>query len=187
MVLLDPSDYTREIKELLERESRQEMERLLYVALTRARHTLVLAFDSELFAKKGGEIHSHSQLKWLKADKGEPNETAFANATSQLTPCNLTANDYKMRRKDTDQIDPKLPVGTISKTIAIKNASIFVRKLNPSGLPVDKIEERWTRDESLQLPRPAGAALRYGLWWHEFVQRLQFCSRPALWGSPTGG
>ena len=181
IVLLDPSDYTPEIKALLERESRQDMERLLYVALTRARHTLVLAFDSELFAKKGGEIHSHSQFKWLKADKGEANETAFANATSQLTPCNLTANNYKMRRKDADQIEPQVPVGTISKTVAIKNASIFVRKLNPSGLPVDKIEERWTRDESLQLPRPAGAALRYGLWWHEFVQRLSWNNGSEKW------
>jgi len=40
-----------EIQELIERENRQEMERLLYVALTRAQHTLVLAFDNELFAK----------------------------------------------------------------------------------------------------------------------------------------
>src|SRR5438067_10922887 len=74
VVLLDLSDATDEIQELLERENRKEMERLLYVALTRAQHTLVLAFDNELFAKASGEIHSHSQSKWLKADKNDVNE-----------------------------------------------------------------------------------------------------------------
>jgi len=181
MVLLDRSDYTGEVKDLLERESRQEMERLLYVALTRARHTLVLAFDNELFAKKGGEIHSHSQSKWLKADKGEPNETALANAAVEPASCRFTADYYKTRRKDTGQIEHKLPVGKISKAAAIGNASIFVRKLNPSGLPVDEIEERWTCDESLDLPRPAGAALRYGLWWHDFIQRLNWSNGSENW------
>jgi len=181
MVLLDRSDYTSEVKDLLERESRQEMERLLYVALTRARHTLVLAFDNELFAKKGGEIHSHSQSKWLKADKGEPNETALANAEIEPAPCGFTADYYKTRRKGTGQIDQKLPVEKISKAAAIGNASIFVRKLNPSGLPADEIEERWTRDESLDLPRPAGAALRYGLWWHDFIQRLNWGNGSENW------
>src|SRR5206468_1681279 len=79
-VLLDLSDATDEIQEWLERENRQEMERLLYVALTRAQHTLVLAFDNELFAKASGEIHSHSQSKWLKAGKTGVNEGAFASA-----------------------------------------------------------------------------------------------------------
>jgi ATP-dependent exoDNAse (exonuclease V) beta subunit len=181
MVLLDRSDYTSDVKDLLERESRQEMERLLYVALTRARHTLVLAFDNELFAKKGGEIHSHSQSKWLKADKGDPNETALANAAIEPASCGFTADYYKTRRKNTGQIEHKLPVKKISKTAAIANASIFVRKLNPSGLPVDETEDRWTRDESLDLPRPAGAALRYGLWWHDFIQRLNWSNGSETW------
>ena len=156
MVLLDRSDYTGDVKDLLEGESRQEMERLLYVALTRARHTLVLAFDNELFAKKGGEIHSHSQSKWLKADKGEPNETALANAAIEPASCGFTADYYETRRKNTGQIEHKLPVKKISKTAAIANASIFVRKLNPSGLPADEIEDRWNTRRIAGFASPGG-------------------------------
>ena len=188
MVLLDRSDYTSDVKDLLERESRQEMERLLYVALTRARHTLVLAFDNELFAKKGGEIHSHSQSKWLKADKGAPNETAFANAAIDPASCGITGDYYKTRRKDTGQTEHKLPVEKISKAAAIRNASIFVRKLNPSGLPVDEIEERWTRADRwiCRAPRAQHCVTVSG-----GTTRATFAvlSRPALSGrsEATGG
>src|SRR5207248_1878056 len=95
IVLLDLSDATDEIQELIERENRQEMERLLYVALTRAQHTLVLAFDNELFAMASGEIHSHSQSKWLKADKNEMNEAAFAAAPTEPASCALTTQRHE--------------------------------------------------------------------------------------------
>src|SRR5262249_4491718 len=67
-----------ECKVALELADRQEMERLLYVALTRARHTLVLTADPHFFVKANGSIHSHSQMKWLQADASEPNEQHFA-------------------------------------------------------------------------------------------------------------
>ena len=54
---------------------------------------------------------------------------------------------------------------------------------NPSGLPIEEIaavEERWKPNDLLRLPRPASPALRYGLWWHDFVQRLK-------WGNGEGG
>src|SRR6267378_1586278 len=116
IVLLDLSDATDEIQELLERENRQEMERLLYVALTRAQHTLVLAFDNELFAKTSGEIHSHSQSKWLKADKNDVNEAAFAAATTEPTLCALTTQRHQAKsRAKLDKIDIQLPGAKIGK------------------------------------------------------------------------
>src|SRR5882724_363697 len=174
IVLLDLSDATDEIQELLERENRQEMERLLYVALTRAQHTLVLAFDNELFAKASGEIHSHSQSKWLKADKNDVNETAFAAATTEPTLCALTTERHQARAgASIDKSDIQLPGAKIRKAVAIQNASVFVRKLNPSGLPSEEsaaLEE--IRYAPSQSPRSTSPALRYGLWWHDFVQRL---------------
>jgi ATP-dependent exoDNAse (exonuclease V) beta subunit len=174
IVLLDLSDTTDEIQELLERENRQEMERLLYVALTRAQHTLVLAFDNELFAKASGEIHSHSQSKWLKADKNQVNEAAFPALTTEPALCALTTQRHQAKsRAKLDKIDIQLPGAKIDKAVAIKNASVFVRKLNPSGLPS---EESAALDEiryaGSQSPRSTSPALRYGLWWHDFVQRL---------------
>jgi ATP-dependent exoDNAse (exonuclease V) beta subunit len=184
-VLLDFSDVTDEIDEELKHEERQEMERLLYVALTRARHTLVLAFDNELFAKASGELHKDSQTRWLKADKGELNEIAFASVVTEPVVCADTAQHHEAKSKaKLDRIDRGLPVTKIDKSAAIGNASVFVRKLNPSGLPVEEIaavEERWKPNDLLRLPRPASPALRYGLWWHDFVQRLKWDKGDGGW------
>ena len=195
IVLLDGSDMTEEIDELLERENRQEMERLLYVALTRAQHTLVLGFDNELFAKSSGEIHSHSQSKWLKADEIDVNAAAFANAATEPALCALTTEHHESRarvRARVDKSDIQLPDAKIDKASAIKSALVFVRKLNPSGLPSEEsaaLEEiRYASSLSSRSElatgrvRPSGGldrqlsktspALRYGLWWHDFVQKI---------------
>src|SRR5204863_8995658 len=188
VVLLDLSDATDEIQELIERENRQEMERLLYVALTRAQHTLVLAFDNELFAKASGEIHSHSQSKWLKADKTDVNDAAFAAAATEPTSCTVTTERHRARAgARLHEIDIQLPRAKIDTAIAIQNASVFVRKLNPSGLPSEEsaaLEEiKYAPSTS---PRSTSPALRYGLWWHDFIQRIPWsCSDDALSPSNT--
>jgi ATP-dependent helicase/nuclease subunit A len=204
IVLLDLSDATDEIQELLERENRQEMERLLYVALTRAQHTLVLAFDNELFAKASGEIHSHSQSKWLKADKNDVNEPAFARIGVEPASCANTAEHHRAgARARIDKSDIQLPGAKIDKAVAIQNASVFVRKLNPSGLPSEEsaaLEEiRYAPSQSPRSElatgrvRPIGGpngrlsktspALRYGLWWHDFIQRLNWNENPDSWNA----
>ncbi len=178
IVLLDKSDVTDEIEEMLERENRQDMERLLYVALTRARHTLVLAFDHELFAKSKDEVHSHSQTKWLKAHKNAPNESAFAGVTTEPMPCALTANHHAAASTASfANSNAPLPTGKIDKSASVKNASVFVRKLNPSSLGADEIaavEEARVIDDAHRGTRSASPALQYGLWWHDFVQRSEW-------------
>src|SRR5206468_7457878 len=64
-IAFDRSDRA-DLEEELKRIQRQEMERLLYVALTRARHTLVLALDAHFFRGKRG-VHSVTQHKWIQA------------------------------------------------------------------------------------------------------------------------
>ncbi|MEY2544434.1 MAG: CRISPR-associated exonuclease Cas4 [Verrucomicrobiota bacterium] len=187
IVLLDLSDATDEIQELLERENRQEMERLLYVALTRAQHTLVLAFDNELFAKASGEIHSHSQSKWLKADKNDVNEGAFTRIGVEPASCALTTERHRARAGvRADKIDIQLPGAKIDKAVAIQNASVFVRKLNPSGLPseesaaLEEVRYAPSSEPGRQLSKTS-PALRYGLWWHDFIQRLDWNENPESW------
>src|SRR2546423_10582125 len=182
-VLLESSDVTAEIMEMLEREQRQEMERLLYVALTRAQHTLVLAFDENLFAKASGEIHSHSQLKWLKADKNETNQAAFTSIGAAPAICHTTAERQGARARDrVDQIDIRLPDGKIDNARAVRSASVFVRKLNPSGLPAEEsaaAEE--IRYAGVKLPGSTSPALQYGLWWHQFVQHITWNDKTDEW------
>jgi ATP-dependent exoDNAse (exonuclease V) beta subunit len=171
-LLWDESDRA-EIKDLLDREERQEMERLLYVALTRARHTLVLAFDEALFAKTNGEIHKDSQLKWLKADKGSANQMVFASVATEAIGCALTGQDHDAAsRAALDKIDKKPIAGKIDKNIAAKNASAFVRKLNPSGLPREEVSPALSDDEVFRSATEPSPALRYGVWWHDFVRQI---------------
>jgi ATP-dependent exoDNAse (exonuclease V) beta subunit len=182
-VLLDWSDVTEEIDEMLEREERQEMERLLYVALTRAQHTLVLAFDEALFAKSGGEIHKHSQSMWLKANK-EVNEVAFSKVGREPGSCDDTTEYFRRRLsgRGRDGIEIQLPDPKIDKRRAIRNASIFVRQLNPSGLPAEESTEIEEQRYALsQTPRSTSPALRYGLWWHDFAQRLLWKGDAKAW------
>ncbi len=176
MLLWDNSDRA-EIEELLDLDERQEMERLLYVALTRAQHTLVLAFDEELFAKTNGEVHKDSELKWLKADRGAANEIAFTNAEREAVECSLTSEHHKAKaREKLDKID-KMPIaGKIDKNIAVKNASVFVRKLNPSGLPREEVSPALGADELFRSATKPGPALSYGLWWHDFVRQIPWKS-----------
>src|SRR5213082_2837216 len=70
-IAFDRSDRA-DLEEEMKKVQRQEMERLLYVAVTRARHTLILALDAGFFRGKRG-VHTDTQLKWLQADVNEPN------------------------------------------------------------------------------------------------------------------
>ena len=183
MVLLEPSDVTDEIDEALEREQRQEMERLLYVALTRAQHTLVLAFDENLFAKTSGEIHSHSQSKWLKAAKTQVNMTAFADIGGEPNGCAMTAEHQRRKAgASAAKIDIRFPADKIDKASAVRRSSAFVQKLNPSGLPLE--EPAGLPDiqyAAAERPRSTGPALQYGLWWHHFVQELNWNDKIDSW------
>jgi hypothetical protein len=70
-----------------------------------------------------------------------------------------------------------MPAGKIDKANAIKNASVFVRKLNPSSLASDEVaavEEARVIDDAQRVGRSTSPALQYGLWWHDFVQRLKW-------------
>ena len=56
------------------------MERVLYVALTRAKHTLVIAHDHELFSGRNG-LPKHAQarlLRWMPDDENAKQFAALA-------------------------------------------------------------------------------------------------------------
>src|SRR5437870_11114283 len=56
----DASEFDEKVKQI----ERQEMERLLYVALTPAKHTLVLAFDRQFLRNAKRQFHRSSQISW---------------------------------------------------------------------------------------------------------------------------
>ena len=180
-MVFDRTDIA-DLEEQLKRSDRQEMERLLYVALTRARHTLVLAADAGFFATASGEIQSDSQMKWLRAEPGAINHPAVAGLPTETSQCAETSD--RQRAMPLIQIHETFPVlhtGWIDD--ARRKASIFIHTMRPSEFAPEEqiVEERaadsWHEVEpELQPPRIDNPATRYGVWWHEFAEQ-------AIWTS----
>ncbi len=180
LIAFDYSDVA-EVKEKLERIQRQEMERLLYVALTRARHSLVFALDADFFRGSKGQVHSDTQLKWLKADVGEPNAEILAAAGTEGNACDETA--ARQRDLKTEAV-PKslgaLPLETGWIDIARQKAGTIIETVSPSRFaPEEEVTakspstEEWIEIEpELRPPRIDNPATRYGVWWHHFTEQL---------------
>src|SRR5215471_9562779 len=69
IVAFRKEDKSKDLKDALERAQQQELERLLYVATTRARHTLVIVLDQEIFSNNDGKLPKTAQLRRLILDK----------------------------------------------------------------------------------------------------------------------
>jgi ATP-dependent exoDNAse (exonuclease V) beta subunit len=186
-IVFDKADAD-ECKDELELADRQEMERLLYVALTRARHTLVLAVDREFFKTSSGSIHSNSLLKWLRADVREPNEERLVDLPAELTACQETARRQQMIPiEETRENFANRETGWIDR--ARQSAARFHRTVSPSKFtaeenvsPAVASDDAWIEIEpELRPPRIDNPATRYGVWWHDFVQRIPWLSDVTIW------
>ncbi|MDQ6940243.1 MAG: PD-(D/E)XK nuclease family protein, partial [Verrucomicrobiota bacterium] len=171
-----------EIKEANTLARRQEMERLLYVALTRARRTLVLAFDRALFSPVHDRLAADSQLKYLRGDKGETSCVAFDALADNAEAC---AETFANEEKNTDAL-PGLaaltPLDEALLTRARQRAAKFIRKQNPSGYdePIELPPEAATNKTVARSLADTPATL-YGSWWHTLFQHFPWKSDPAQW------
>lgn len=189
LIALSADDIAVDLKDAIERVERQEMERLLYVALTRAKHTLVLVSDAELFARKSGNVPTKSQMKWLRCDGDGCNEKTFARLSKEAGVCatTQTARAAELAQKEREQTVSSLPKPTTrSRQAADERAHDFVRKISPSGLGEKFENEKTDRASGAdELPPHAGAfdneATRYGRWWHALMQRLDWTEKPERW------
>src|SRR2546421_2287853 len=69
IIAFGKEDKSKDLKDAIERAQQQELERLLYVATTRARHTLVVVLDQEIFSNSEGKLPRTAQLRRLIRDK----------------------------------------------------------------------------------------------------------------------
>lgn len=185
-IVFDYTDFA-EFEEDLKSSQRQEMGRLLYVALTRAKHTLVLAFDRPFFPTSKGQIATDSQIKWLRADAGESNYEAFAALTLETSPCAETsARQQMIPRTKTRENFGRRETGWIDR--ARQSASHFVRTVSPSKFVAEEQvtpashDDVWIEVEPELRPRRIdNPATRYGVWWHDFVQRIPWLKDATAW------
>jgi ATP-dependent exoDNAse (exonuclease V) beta subunit len=185
-IILDPTDFD-ECKEEVRHVDRQEMERLLYVALTRARHTLALAFDRQFFLNSSGQFHRNSQISLLRAGGGECNCEAVTALSDKARECTETRE--RQRSAPLENVSEQFgtrELGWIDD--ARRQAAHFVHTISPSKFaPEQQIEPEATTDPLIEIepelrpPRVGNPATRYGIWWHEFAQKIPWHSQPDKW------
>ena len=185
-IAFDRSDRA-ELEDEMKKIQRQEMERLLYVALTRARHTLVLALDTEFFRGRRG-VHGDTQIKWMKADANEPNYAVVATLSEKATACNKTTARHQARAPEpVADTFHTLPLETGWVDVARQQANSIIRTITPSRFGPEEGGETPETDEWLEIepdlrPLPSeNPATRYGIWWHEFAQKIPWISDANAW------
>jgi ATP-dependent exoDNAse (exonuclease V) beta subunit len=164
LIALSAAEKSKELKKALELAHEQEVERLLYVATTRARHTLVLVLDQEIFATSQGQLQKGAQLRRLLrgADvySGEFDEHSSAIEETAEAEVRKPAETRAPAKID--------PLTSREIKRAKSRGAEFVRKFIPSALEEEVDHEMRPRS---RLDNPATL---YGSWWHQFFQRLNW-------------
>ena len=164
ILALGKEDKSKDLKDAIERAQAQELERLLYVATTRAQRTLVLALDQEIFSNAEGKLPRTAQLRRLirNADSysGEFDETS---RTIESVEHSQTVGARSGKSGVTIQ-----PLTAAQLKSGQRRAAEFVHKFVPSALEEDIDLEMRARS---RLDNPATL---YGRWWHRFFENLDW-------------
>jgi len=187
-ILFDRTDAS-EFDETLKQVERQEMERLLYVALTRAKHTLVLAFDRQFFLNAKGRFHRNSQISLLRAGDGDCNCQVIAVLSTEARECAETRKkQMSAPREPVSENLGKRELGWIDD--ARRQGARFIHTISPSKFAAEEETgpagdaDVWIEIETeLRPPRIDSPATRYGVWWHEFAQKIAWDADPSVWQS----
>jgi len=165
IIAFGKEDKLKDLKDAIERAQQQDLERLLYVATTRARHALVVVLDQEIFSNSEGKLPRTAQLRRLIRDKdsyfGEFDQHS-STIDEVLEPSQTVGH---VSQKNGAEIEP-LTSREVKR--AAKRASEFVRKITPSALDSEVPAEVRTHS------RLDNLATLYGRWWHKFFERLNW-------------
>jgi ATP-dependent helicase/nuclease subunit A len=158
-------DKSKELKDAVERAQQQELERLLYVATTRARHALVVVLDQEIFSNNEGKLPRTAQLRRLIRDKDSYSGEFDQHSSTIDEILEPSPTVGQAPQKNGAEIEP---LTSRELKSAAKRASEFVRKITPSALDSEVPAEVRTRS------RLDNLATLYGRWWHKFFERLDW-------------
>ena len=165
IIAFGKEDKSKDLKDAIERAEQQQIERLLYVATTRARHTLIVVLDQEIFSNSEGKLLKAAQLRRLIRDQDSySGEFDQHSSTIDEVPEPSQIIEHASE-KNGAEIEP-LSARELKR--AAKRGSEFVRKITPSTLDPEVPAEVWTRS------RLDNLATLYGRWWHKFFQRLDW-------------
>ena len=184
-VALERADIDADLKTALDRQARQELERLLYVALTRAQHTLVLAHDHALFTGKK-DLSKNAFAKLLGCGEKQPSAETFGKLPAALTTCAETAkaqSEKSSRRGPEQHVVPLAPALPGLTAAALSRATHFIKR-NPSALAEAAHAEADPGAPAVALRHTAAgpnSGQLYGTWWHGFIERIDWRADAAAW------
>jgi ATP-dependent exoDNAse (exonuclease V) beta subunit len=191
LAALDGGDIDEELKVALDTQTRQELERVLYVALTRARHTLVLVDDRALFSGRSG-LPKHAQARLLRCAENDAHAAAFKALPDQLSVCGATRAAHaakSLQRAQAHEVPALIPCAKKTLAAGRQRAALFLKR-NPSALAEAALAEA-DPAAYLELSRRTTAGPNqgqlYGTWWHEFVERLDWQADAAAWEAVLAG
>ena len=162
LIAFGKEDKSKELKEAVERAQQQELERLLYVATTRARHTLVLALDQEIFSHTDGKLPKTAQLRRLVRGAD-----SYLGEFDKHSVTIEAADQSKPAKPSPENLPPKIEsVDSRELKRAVQRASDFVNRITPSAFDAELV------DAELSRARVENPATLYGHWWHRLLQRL---------------
>jgi ATP-dependent exoDNAse (exonuclease V) beta subunit len=185
VAVLDRAHLDETMKEAIETQQRQELERLLYVTLSRAKHTLVIVDDRALFHRRNG-LPKNAAARLLGCAEATHLCTRFENLPTLAEPCSGTITAQRTlaaRRAPGQSVVALAPITHDTLANARVRAAHF-RKRNPSALAeLALIEAEEAAPWKLFRRTVAGptAGTRYGIWWHDFVERLDWQAGVAQW------
>ncbi len=173
LVALTKEDYDEEGRALNKLAVQQEMARLLYVAATRARHTLVLAYDKEIFLDSKKAIPPTAQLKHFGRGEAE----IFARIGAEPKDDAGTTEKTLQARAETATAPSFECLSQNQRQAATRRADDFVHKFNPSGYDEEialTLDQDVAGSISAFLVRSGddSPATLYGQWWHSLFQRI---------------
>lgn len=170
------SDPGKSIIQKRDMEAVDELRRLLYVAVTRAKHSLVLVDDSALFGGRQRGLASFGKL--LGVGDGDPFEN-LDELSDGATPSGV---DEAVR----NPADLKDSEEEVVAQIKFRQRPFWKRILPSSLGHGEDFESREAVSEAIQLSETGGRSrshssargAEYGTWWHDCME--------ALWAGRTG-
>jgi ATP-dependent helicase/nuclease subunit A len=187
LVVFSKADRNGQSAAAIDRRDRHEAERLLYVTLTRAKHTLVLVEDRNAFEEKKG-IPVTAQAHVLQLQRGSDNEGVFLKLPGEAMSCARTLKarlSQHEQRADTSKVVPLRTIDPGELDEASSRADVFIKR-NPSGLVLPP--SRAAKMDATKMPEPTAPSLNpdypgkaYGIWWHGLLEELDWKADPSAW------
>lgn len=184
MVVFGGGELGADRELVLRRGEEQEMQRLLYVAVTRARHALVLVDDRKVFEKRAGSFFERSGF-------GGDSAEAFDGL-----PTGLVGEDVAVAEDVGGEQPVTAEVPHIDLDLAIRSANEFPRRRLPHALvaaqrgandaePETGLAKLSEGDEAAAWGAVrADDAAEYGIWWHGLMETLPWVDGIQGWDAP---